>query len=110
MTDLSASAAGYDVFISYSTQDKAWVRGELLQTLENAGLTVCIDCRDFRPGAPSVTEIERLMEASRRTLVVLTPSYLASEWTKFETLLLQTDDPANQNLRLLPILQTPCDI
>lgn len=41
---------------------------------------------------------------------MLTPNYLASEWTKFETLLLQTDDPANEKLRLLPILKTPCDI
>ncbi|PZV12658.1 MAG: hypothetical protein DCF21_15290, partial [Leptolyngbya sp.] len=107
---LADSPYSYDVFISYSTRDKAWVRGELLETLENAGLKACIDFRDFSVGAPSVIEIERLMEASRRTLVVLTPNYLASEWTKFETLLLQTDDPANETLRLLPILQTPCDI
>ena len=44
----------YDVFISYSHADKAWVSGELLPRLEEAGLKVCIDQRDFRPGAPSV--------------------------------------------------------
>ena len=100
----------YDVFISYSTRDKAWVRGELLTTLEKAGLKACIDFRDFRLGAPTVTEIERLLEASERTLLVLTPNYLESEWTTFETLLLQTNNPTNKNLRLIPLLKTPCDI
>ena len=33
----------YDVFISYSHADKAWVHGELLPRLEEAGLKVCID-------------------------------------------------------------------
>jgi tetratricopeptide (TPR) repeat protein len=100
----------YDVFISYSTADKAWVRGKLLTRLQNAGLKVCIDFRDFRPGAPTVTEIERLMEASARTLLILTPAYLASQWTEFETLLLQTFDPMNRELRLLPLLKEPCEL
>ena len=100
----------YDVFISYSTQDKHWVRGELLPTLEAAGLRVGIDFRDFRPGAPTITEIERLAETSERTLLVLTPAYVASEWTEFETLLLQTFDPVNKDLRLIPLRKAPCEI
>ncbi len=100
----------YDVFISYSHADKAWVRGELLKRLEAGGLRACIDTRDFRPGAPIVKEMERAVLTSRRTLIVLTPSYLKSAWTEFETLLLQTLDPANQNLRLLPLLKEKCDV
>ncbi|NEQ50565.1 MAG: toll/interleukin-1 receptor domain-containing protein [Leptolyngbya sp. SIO3F4] len=100
----------YDVFISYSTADKAWVRGELLTRLQNAGLKVCIDFRDFRRGAPTVTEIERLIEASARTLLILTPAYLESQWTEFETLLLQTFDPTNRELRLLPLLKEQCEL
>jgi len=100
----------YDVFISYSHADKAWVRGELLKRLEASGLHACIDTRDFRPGAPIVKEMERAVLTSRRTLIVLTPSYLKSAWTEFETLLLQTLDPANQNLRLLPLLKEKCDV
>ncbi len=107
---MADSTYRYDVFISYSTQDEAWVRGELLQTLEKAGLRVCIDFRDFRRGAPTISEIERLMDASRRTLVVLTPNYIQSEWTKFETLLLQTFDPANTARRLIPLFKEPCEI
>ena len=56
----------YDVFISYSSKDRAWVRGELLTRLEAAGLKVCIDFRDFEPGAPSVTEMERAVLTSSK--------------------------------------------
>ena len=100
----------YDVFISYSHADQDWVRGELLKRLEDGGLRVRIDFRDFRPGAPSVKEIERALLTSCKTLLVLTPDYLASAWTEFEALMLQTLDPANQNLRLIPLLKARCDL
>ena len=44
----------FDVFISYSSHDKAWVRGELLTRIEQAGLKAFIDFRDFTRGAPSI--------------------------------------------------------
>ena len=100
----------YDVFISYSSKDKDWVHGELLPTLEKHGLRVCIDFRDFRPGAPSVKEIERATLTSRKTLLILTPDYLHSQWTEFEDLLLQTLEPSNQTLRLIPLLKERCDL
>src|SRR5690349_7826772 len=37
----------YDLFISYHPADKGWVRGELLPRLEDAGLKVIVDYRDF---------------------------------------------------------------
>jgi hypothetical protein len=95
----------YDVFISYSSKDKAWVRGELLPRLEASGLRVCIDYRDFRPGAPSITEMERAVLTSRKTVLVLTPDYVASAWTEFETLMLQTLDPAARQRRIVPLLK-----
>ena len=104
------TAFDYDVFISYSSQDKAWVRGELLTRLEAAGLQVIIDFRDFRLGAPSINEMERAVTTSRKTLLVLTPTYLASQWAEFENLMLQTLDPANRALRLIPLLKERCDL
>jgi len=100
----------YDVFISYSSQDKDWVRGDLLRALEQRGLRVIVDFRDFRPGAPSIKEIERAILTSRKTLLILTPDYLASQWTEFENLLLQTLEPSNQNLRLIPLLKARYDL
>ena len=79
------------VFISYSHYDKAWVHEWLLPRLEAAGLKVLIDTRDFTIGAPALVNIERAVESSQRTLLVLTPHWVASEWTNFESLLLQTE-------------------
>ena len=100
----------YDVFISYSSKDRAWVRGELLPRLEASGLRVCIDFRDFEPGAPSVTEMERAVQTSRKTLLILTPDYLESAWAELEALMLQTLDPASRQRRLIPLLKAKCDL
>ncbi|MBM4257237.1 MAG: TIR domain-containing protein [Deltaproteobacteria bacterium] len=56
----------YDVFISYSHVDRGWVWGELLPRLEQAGLRVCIDDRDFEIGTPSLINMERAADSSRR--------------------------------------------
>lgn len=108
MSHLPTDTYDYDVFIHYSTADKAWVRGELLTRLQKAGLRVCIDYEDFRPGAPAIKEIKRAAMTSRKTLLVLTPNYLESGWTEFERYLLQTPDPNNTDLRLLPVLKEAC--
>ncbi|MEZ4616795.1 MAG: TIR domain-containing protein [Caldilineaceae bacterium] len=100
----------YDVFISYSSRNAAWVRGELLPQLDTAGLKTFIDFRDFEIGAPSINEMERGVLTSRRTLLVLTPVYLNSEWTEFENLMLQTLDPANRARRLIPLLKERCEL
>ncbi|GHO90788.1 hypothetical protein KSF_008360 [Reticulibacter mediterranei] len=100
----------YDVFVSYSYEDRPWVRGTLLPTLEAQGLRVCIDFRDFVAGTPSVSEMERVIQSSRKTLLVLTPDYLKSSWSEFEYLMLLTLDPTNLERRLIPLLKAECDL
>jgi len=96
--------AEYDVFISYSSIDTDWVKGWLLPRLESSGLNVCIDYRDFDIGVPSLTNMENAVERSRKTLLVLTPNWIKSEWTNFESFLIQTDDPAGVRQRTLPLV------
>jgi len=99
-----------DVFISYSHHDKDWVQNCLLPQLESANARVWIDFRDFQPGTPILSEVERAVSKSRKTLLVLTPDYLASEWTDFEHVLTQTLDPASRGQRLIPLLLKPCEL
>jgi branched-chain amino acid transport system substrate-binding protein len=99
----------YDVFVSYSTKDEEWVRGELLQRLENHGLRVCIDYRDFRPGFSNIEEIKRAIRESRRILLVLTPDYISSRWGVFERQIVQNQEPLS-NGRLIPLLKEPCKL
>ncbi len=100
----------YDVFISYSHKDLAWVQSELLPRLEKAGLKVIIDFRDFEIGVASIINMERAVEHARHTLVVLTPNWINSEWTEFESLLVGTRDPAGRRRRLIPLMLQQCDM
>jgi hypothetical protein len=110
MSQEPPTASSYDVFISYSHLDEKWVHGWLLPRLESAGLRVCIDYRDFDIGVPSLINMERAAERSRHTLLVLTPSWVKSEWTSFESLLVQTKDPAGLRRRIIPLMLERCEL
>jgi hypothetical protein len=97
----------YDAFISYSHRNRDWVHNWLVPRLKHAGLKVCIDSESFEPGAPSLTEMERAVLRSRKTVLLLTPEYLQSGWTEFENILVQTLDPAAHQRRLIPVLLLP---
>jgi hypothetical protein len=103
-----ANEYGKDVFISYSHDDKEWVRDVLLPRLEQAELKVIVDYRDFDVGVPSLTNMEEAVDQARHTLVVLTPAWVESEWTEFEGLLIGTDDPTGRRRRLVPLLLKKC--
>lgn len=71
--------------------------------LKDAGLTVCTDREAFAVGVPALVNMENAVATSRHTLLVLTPAYLASEWTMYEQILTQTQDPIG-----LPSARSPC--
>ena len=100
----------YDVFISYSSANKDWVRKDLLSALEKVGLKVCIDFRDFEIGKPAIKNMRDSILESRHTLLVLTETYLNSGWTDFENLLSQTIDPTNRKVRIVPLLKEKCEL
>jgi hypothetical protein len=100
----------YDVFLSYRQQepDRSWVRQTLRPRLEAAGLRVCIDYRDFRLGEPLVLEMARAVEESRYTLAILSPAYLASNFTELENVLAEHLGLERSERRLLAVLRQPC--
>ena len=102
------SRFAYDLFVSYAEADRAWVTATLLPALTTAGLRVCLPERDFALGAPSLVNTEQAIDSSRHTLVVLTPAWLESAGQTFESLLVQTADPAALQRRLIPLLLQPC--
>jgi hypothetical protein len=68
----------YDIFISYAKADHAWVEGYLLDALIQAGVHYYSEAA-FALGAPRLIEFERAVKESQRTLLVLSPAYLAAE-------------------------------
>src|SRR5215475_266283 len=94
----------YDVFISYSHCDRAWVEDELLPRLEKADLKVCIDYRDFKYGLAIQINMEEAAKNSRHTIAVLTQNWVDSEWSQFEALIATLRDPIGRLQRLIPLL------
>jgi hypothetical protein len=88
--------------------DKSWVRKTLQPRLEAEGLRVCIDYRDFRLGAPLVLEMARAVEQSRYTLAILSPAYLASNFTELENVLAEHLGLEKTQRRLLAVMREEC--
>ena len=99
----------YDVFISYSHADSDWVFEWLVSRLKEAGIKVCTDRESFELGVPALINMENAVATSRHTLLVLTPADLTSEWTMYEQILTQTQDPIGLRQRTIPVLRQPCE-
>jgi hypothetical protein len=70
------------IFISYSQQDRTYVKG-LVQALESYGLPVWMDDRiDY--GEPWPAEIEKQLRECQAFLVVVSPRSEASHWVQCE--------------------------
>nr|AGG10810.1 toll-like receptor m [Mytilus galloprovincialis] len=75
----------YDAFISYAEQDCGFVHNDVIKNLEGEGnLKLCLHKRDFLPGNEIAANITSAIHNSRKTVVILSPHYLASNWCRFE--------------------------
>ncbi|XP_058464373.1 toll-like receptor 6 isoform X2 [Malaya genurostris] len=80
----------YDVFVSYSEQDRQWVLEQLLPNLEQTeDINVCLHERDFKVGISILENIIYCMDKSRTLLLVMSESFLLSHWCQFEMHLAQ---------------------
>ena len=56
------------------------------------------------------SEFERAVKASRFTLLILSPAYLADEWAQFSEQLVSYASVAEQRHRLIPVLREQCQL
>lgn len=98
--------AKYDVFICYSYKDVEWVK-ELLAELEERSFVCCIDFRDFVPGAAIVENISEAIYYSAKTIAVLSPDFVNSEWCNRE---LQQALTRIRSHQVVPIVYRSCSI
>lgn len=104
--DSQRSGKEFDAFISYSNDDSDWVCQNLIKFLEkspevatSAGVDpkknrqagtkqqnfkLCVHQRDFIPGKTIFDNIVDCIEASRHTIIVLSPSFMRSHWAMEE--------------------------
>ena len=75
----------YDAFVSYNSRDELWINEELQPKLEDEfGLKLCLHQRDFVLGGNIMEQITSSIENSRKTLLILSPNFLASTWCHWE--------------------------
>ena len=75
----------YDAFVAFCVDDIAWVKYELVHNLEKVSeFRLCIHHRDFMPGLPIEENIVDAITKSRKTILVLSPSFVESNWCQFE--------------------------
>ncbi|KAK3543656.1 hypothetical protein QTP70_026258 [Hemibagrus guttatus] len=81
---LSSDDNVYDAFVTYDTKDpqvSEWVLNHLRVQLEEEGdrfLPVCLEERDWLPGCPILDSLTQSIRQSRKTIFVLTQSYVNS--------------------------------
>lgn len=96
-----------DFFISYNRADKQWAEW-IAWTLEEAGYSVVIQAWDFQPGGNFVLEMQRAAAESRKTLAVLSESYLKSSYTQPEWAAAFAQDPQSVERKLIPVRVKEC--
>nr|AHL39101.1 toll receptor 2 [Macrobrachium rosenbergii] len=76
----------FDAFISYSHKDEEFVNTVLVPGLENGDpkYRICLHYRDWVPGEYIQNQILQSVEASRRTIVVLSSNFIESVWGQLE--------------------------
>lgn len=75
----------YDIFISYSSEDNEIVRQGAIDEFETKrNIHACIHERDFLAGESIALNISRGIRSSKRTVLFISSSFLASEWCMYE--------------------------
>ncbi|XP_068831526.1 toll-like receptor 1 [Capricornis sumatraensis] len=74
----------FDAFISYSGHDSAWVKNELIPNLEKEDIRICLHERNFVAGKSIVENIINCIEKSYKSIFVLSPNFVQSEWCHYE--------------------------
>lgn len=93
----------YDAFISHAVEDKIPIANELCAKLERAGLKIWYSGKELGIGDSIEKTIERGLNRSRYGIVILSPTYLAKNWTirEFYTLLAKEIE---EHKVILPVL------
>ena len=95
-----------DFFISYTSVDRNWAEWIAWQ-LEDAGYKCLIQAWDFISSSNFVQEMDQGTKA-QRTLLVLSPDYLNSRFTKPEWQAAFAQDPTGEKRKILAVKVREC--
>ncbi|MDR7277912.1 FxSxx-COOH system tetratricopeptide repeat protein [Catenuloplanes atrovinosus] len=105
---MAGERSGLDFFISYASENRGWAAWISVQ-LEGAGYSTRYQAADFRPGRDFVHEMQAAIVDAERTIAVLSPAYLVSEFGESEWRAAFARDPTGELGVLIPVLVQPCE-
>jgi hypothetical protein len=98
-----------DFFISYTSADRAWAEW-VGYVLEEEGYTAIIQAWDFRPGSNFVLEMHRAATEADRTIMLLSPDYMKSQFASPEWAAAFAEDPQGLKRKLVPVVLRQCEM
>jgi len=73
----------YDAFVSYADEDNDFVVNHVVTQLESSGSRLLLHRRDVLAGNTIADYITNAVHKSRKTVTILTASYLKSNWCMY---------------------------
>ncbi len=95
-------AEQFDVFLSYSSKDRAVVHA-LADRLKGDGLSVWLDAWRIRPGDNIPSKIEEGLKHSRVLALCMSAHSLGADWPMLESQTFRFRDPLNKERRFIPV-------
>jgi WD40 repeat protein len=92
-----------DLFLSYAEANRGWVEGYLGDGLTRAGVQYLTEAT-FALGVPRLEAFEHAIRQSRRTVLVLSPAYLADGFARFTDLLAQSYGLETATWPVIPLI------
>jgi hypothetical protein len=94
--------ATHDVFLSYSSKDKAVVH-DLAARLRDRGLRVWLDAWELKPGDLIPSRIDDGLEESAVLALCMSEHAFGSDWATLESETFRFRDPTNRERRFIPL-------
>ncbi len=105
---MTAVSDAVDFFVSYTSADRPWAEW-IAWELEDAGYRVVVQAWDMPAGSNFVHEMDEATRSAARTIAVLSPAFLASEFCEAEWGAAFRSDPVGRGRRLIPVRVRDCD-
>lgn len=94
----------YDVFLSYSSDDRDWA-SEIVAALKDSGVSTWFDAHEIVPGDRWQPRLEEALRESRVLILIVSPKSLSRPWTFFEVGAAVADSK-----RIVPVLADDVDV
>lgn len=96
----------FDTFVSYHETDKEWVTESLIKLLEDEGIAVCWDDRDFELGKTVIENKLNALCSSASTIAVISPEYSEDEelWLHLRKISGLTNEKIVEKFLIIPVV------